>query len=210
MTRALSIAIVAHPSRARMARRLSRQLGDAPIAMDTDGIGAGKNHDRALILADQTEAEWALIVEEDALPIPDFLTHAEAALASAPTPIASLYCGKSRPPQYQARIARALTTDPHWLLAPTLLHCVCVAIRQDVVTPLLTAIETVRLDADQRIGRGAQRIGIRQIAHSNPSLVQHQDGPTLIAHRDGQPRRTPRVAWAVGSRERWTTEAVPL
>ena len=193
-----------------MAQRLSAQLGDAPIAMDIDGIGAGKNHDRALILADQTDATWSLVVEDDALPIPDFLTHAEAALDTAPTPIVSLYCGKSRPPQYQARITRALITDPHWLLAPTLLHCVCVAIRQDIVTPLLTAIETVRLDADQRIGRGAQRIGIQQIAHANPSLVDHADQGTLVAHRDGQPRSQPRVAWRVGTRDQWTSEAVTL
>lgn len=199
----ISYAIVGHHQRTKQAQTLSAQLGGCPIALDDGTIGQGTNHDRAWVLATTTPADYCCVLEDDAIPVTNFHQQTQAALAVAPTPIISLYTGTSRPPQYQQRIANALTAETHWLTCEQLIHAVAVAIRTDLVHDMLTNLECANIPADYRIGTWARNQG-HLISYSNPSLVEHGDGPTLIQHQDGKPRTEPRKAWRLGSRRKWS------
>lgn len=205
----ISYAIVGHKERAHQAHGLSAQLGGARIALDDGTYGQGINHDRAWNLALSTDSDWCVALEDDAQPVADFTDQVEAALTVAPAPIVSLYTGTSRPPQYQGRIERALKHNTCWLTCDQLLHAVAVAIRTDLVPHMLANVGSATTPADYRIGAWAQGHG-HPIAYTNPSLVDHLDGPTLIQHADGKPRTQPRKAWTVGTRDVWTQTTTPL
>lgn len=209
----ISIAVVAHEARIVAATELATQLG-ATITVDDGALRAEGNHLRAWELTSIRPAEWALTIEDDALPVPGFLEQAERALAIAPAPIVSLYLGRSRPPGiWQRRIAEALDEadriDAHWIDAPHLLHAVAVAMRTDLRDDWLDWAPTSQLPIDERLSQWARLRGHR-VAYSVPSLVNHLDGPTLIQHRDRKPRTEPRVAWRTGTREVWNRKAVTI
>lgn len=204
----ISYAVVGHHSRQPQAEALAKQLGGI-VALDDGSYGEQVNHDRAWVAATTTDSDWSVVLEDDAQPIDSFRHQIHSVLAAAPTPIASLYLGTSRPPQYQRRIKRALAQDTHWIIADELLHHVAVAIRTELVGKMLQSVECDPLPADYRIGRWAREAG-HQISYSNPSLVEHADWPTVITHQDGQPRTQPRKAWNVGSRDVWSTTTTHL
>lgn len=197
----ISYAVVGHTSRQPQAEQLAQSLG-ATLALDDGSYGEGINHDRAWVAATTQESDWSVVLEDDAQPIPGFDAQLREALNSAPTPIVSLYLGTSRPPQYQRRIKRALAQETHWIISDELLHHVAVAIRTDLVGNMLHTVECSTLPADYRIGNWARQCDY-PIAYTNPSLVEHADGPTVINHQDGQPRTEPRKAWRLGSRPSW-------
>lgn len=199
----ISYAIVGHHQRTQQAQNLSAQLGGCPIALDDGTIGQGTNHDRAWVLATTTPADYCCVLEDDAIPVTNFHQQTQAALAVAPTPIISLYLGRTRPPQYQPAIQGALTLDTDWITARHLFHAVAVAIRSDLVGDMLSNLECASVPADDRIGHWAQKRNLL-VSYTNPSLVEHDDGPTLIAHADGQPRVVGRRAWRAGTRFRWS------
>jgi hypothetical protein len=205
--------IVAHPTRKRWADQLSDQLG-AYIAMDPGRIGCTRNHLNAWHHHQQhTHTEWALVIEDDALPIPDFLPQVASALHAAPTPIVSLYLGRQRPPQHQPRICAAVdiaATDRHaWITAPIVFHAVALAIRTQHVDSLIRFIDHnpyCHLDIDEAITEWAQHHG-HLIGYTQPSLVDHRDTGSIATHRDGQTRSTGRTAYTVGGRDDWHTDA---
>jgi GR25 family glycosyltransferase involved in LPS biosynthesis len=204
----ISYAVVGHTSRQSQAEALAQTL-NATLSLDDGTLGEGINHDRAWVAATTQDSDWSVVLEDDAVPIHDFQVQLAEALANAPAPIVSAYLGTSRPPQYQRRIQQALARDTHWILSNELLHHVAVAIRTNLVGQMLTAVECSTLPADYRIGSWARQCDY-PIAYTNPSLVDHADGPTVIIHQDGQPRHAPRKAWQVGTRTRWCTTTTHL
>lgn len=213
----ISYAICATPQREQQATQLSQSLGGIPVALDQDRHGQryhGQNHDRALILANTVEeqSDWICVLEDDAEPVTDFHTQMVEALTVCPTSAASFYLGTQRDPRRRNRLEQLLPEDPHWIVADSLLHAVCFAIRTPLLHELLTTVENVtRMDADQRYGWGLRRMGGYQIAHTTCSLVDHLDGPPVITHRaDGQPRDTPRKALKVGGRDLWNNSYLTL
>lgn len=204
----ISIAVCAHHHRTPQAEHLTSLL-DATLVLDTGIYGDAANHDRAWAATLNTEAEWSLVIEDDAEPIDNFKAEAEAALRSAPTDVVSLYCGTSRPPQIQRRISLALARNTHWLTTDRPWWGVAIAIRQPLVQAMLDDMHTDD-PSDQRIGAWC-RTHQHRVAISNPSLVDHNDGPSVIHTRaDGQPRHQPRKAWNVGTHPTWTNTTTHL
>jgi hypothetical protein len=123
----------------------------------------------------------------------------------------SLYLGRLRPPQYQHMIQpaidRAEASGAHWLVSRQLLHAVGVAIRGDLLDDMLSHLDDSPID--EAINTWVNRKFYR-VAYTFPSLVQHDDGPTLIQHRDGQHREPGRVAWKTGTREHWENRIVEM
>jgi hypothetical protein len=198
----ISVAVCAHASRVKMAMRLADKLG-APISMDSDGdnahVGIISNHDSALRLAARWDADWDVVIEDDAEPIPGFCEQASAALATIPEPVASLYLGWVGKPR--RRITFTLDrVDPCWVLRPGFTSAVCIAVRKTFVEPLLEEAETIEgMTVDERYSAAARQLGYQWVPHSNPSLVEHSDVPGV----DGD-CGIPRHAYRVGARDEWT------
>jgi hypothetical protein len=157
--------------------------------------------------ADPTD--WAVVLEDDALPVPGFRAQLDAALKVTPAPIVSLYLGTDGRDYWQARIRYALDTHPDacWLMTSgVLLHAVAVAIRAELLPIHLDP----GLPPDTAISNWAKRCG-HTVTYTLPSLVDHTDGPSVITRRgDPHPRNVPRRAHRVGTRTHWTRRAAIL
>jgi hypothetical protein len=212
-----AIGIVAHISRQRWADELADQIKATHVSMDNGTLGTYGNHLATWQYHQyNTDSDWAVVIEDDALPISDFRHQLGMALAAAPTDIVSLYLGRSRPPQHQPAIATAIASatalNHAWLTAPKLIHAVGVAIRTEHVADLCRTLQRTRgIDIDEAISEWAHMRHLT-IGYTLPSLVDHRDGPTITKHRDQADRPAGRTAWTVGSRQHWNnhTTAIPL
>lgn len=210
-----SFAVVAHEQRLTAATELAHSLG-AVISLDDGSKGAEANHLEAWRLTqlpDNEECAWSVVLEDDALLVPDFAAQIEKALTAAPEPVVSLYLGKAKPRRWQERISDAIEIadrrDAHWITGPHAIHAVAIAIRTELREDWLDFAHTNELPIDERISAWcvARR---HRVAYAWPSLVDHLDGPTLIRHRDGKPRDLPRIAWRTGARDTWNSKTTSL
>lgn len=216
------LAIVGHESRRDMIQQLIASTNPFFVTVDDGDLGCFQNHRKAWeTLAKTATTDWAVVLEDDAVPVPGFLDQLDAALAQAPSPVVSLYIGRGRPRMSQPPMRELVSAgvDTSWLLTDEMLGAVGIAIHTDLITRMLKATivsPAVWLPIDYAIGEWARQYGVH-VAYTWPSLVNHADTqPAIDVHPDGQPRGpiiyTPgtdvprlqrRVAWRVGTRDRW-------
>lgn len=189
---------MAHPARREAAERLASDVGAVGIAFDLTGAGEVANGNEAWRLAVAAGVDWAIVLQDDAVPIPGFKEHAETALTAAPAACVSFYTGTGRPRQDIVRkaVTEADEQNAAWLQHPSLLWGVAVALRADLAAPFLDWEYRRPLAYDQRLSVYCKETGTR-IAYTHPSLTDHADGPTLLTHSWGPPR-SPRRAWRLG------------
>lgn len=210
-----TIGVVAHTSRAEQAHQLFDTVGATYLSMDNGQLGCERNHHQAWAwMNDFARTDWALVLEDDAQPVPDFNHQVGEALAAAPSPIVSLYLGKLRPPHWQTAIQNATKqagqADANYITATHLLHAVAVAIRTEYIPSLLEHAHTSRRPWDYTIAAWALEHS-HGITYTWPSLVDHADGPPAIAKHPDKMTRTPgRKAWKTGSRDTWTQTTVHI
>ena len=217
----IAVAVVAHIERMDMVLSLADKVDPQYLLMDDGAKGCFLNHQRAWEKLTFSGAEWCVVLEDDALPVPCFRDQLAQALAVAPSPVVSLYLGTGRPKRVQPSIRAFVESgvETCWLTSEHMLHAVGIALHRNVIAPMLTHIRQVPaalLPIDRAIGHWAQASG-RRVAYTWPSLVGHRDTPTVIdGHPSGESSRvmyledlaplpvvTPRVAWRVGVRDRW-------
>jgi GR25 family glycosyltransferase involved in LPS biosynthesis len=208
------IGIVAHLDRLTQTEHLASQVQADHIAYDDGSLGCEKNHQRLWRWHTHNDGPWALTLEDDAVPVDGFGDQLSQVLQVAPTPIVSLYLGRSRPlAGWQTKIAiavdKANKQNAHWITSTDLLHAVGVCIRSDLVPSLIEHLPTSRLPIDAAISQWAQA-NEHQVGYCWPSLLDHADGPTLVLHPDQQPRDQPRIAWWHGARDSWTDRTVEM
>lgn len=212
------IAIVAHTDRREQAYKLMGDTNASHMAMDDGRFGAGQNHLLAWDwLNKRSAADWAIVLEDDAIPCESFHDQLEMSLAVAPSSLVSLYLGRARPPHVQDSIASVIVDpkDPCWLMSDMLYHHVGVAVSRQWVGQMTDGATHLirRYPIDEAIGRWAQSRRIR-ISYTNPSLVDHRwDQLTVIKYRalDGTEdlverkvdKQSPRRAWRFGPRSEW-------
>lgn len=206
----VSIAIVAHTTRHTMAHRLAHQISADYLSYDDGTLGATAHHQHVWDWhAANTTHDWAVVLEDDAVPVDGFRDQLDAALTVAPAPIVSLYLGTGYPRQLQPIIKRAITnadTDTHWLTADWLAHAVAVAVPANQLPMTLDPAKPT----DEAITAWARRHRY-QIAYTAPSIVNHADTTPVIHQRpDHSDRTQPRRAWQVGTRTQWTHRAATL
>ncbi|CKH13395.1 hypothetical protein PXH78_33115 [Mycolicibacterium smegmatis] len=206
----VAIGVVAHWKRADMAQALAEQVSASFVSVDDGTLGAEANHLQVWKHLADMGTTHCCVLEDDAVPVDGFRDQLDQAIEVAPAPVVSLYLGRSRPPQWQPKIYRAIEKaddDTCWIVGTHLLHAVGVVIPTDLVQSMTS--HRTNLPIDQSISLWARVRGHR-VAYTVPSLVDHLDGPTLIQHPDGKPRPAGRVAWQVGTRNKWTDKAVNL
>lgn len=199
-------AVMAHPSRRPAAEALAGTLG-ATVHFDAGG-GENSTGDAAWSACPAGSA-WHVVVQDDAVPVPDVAQEARKALSEAPTGVVGLYYGTN----YPASVARAATaagrradeTGAAWLVGRRLCWGVAVAVRADLVPAMLRAVAGSRVPYDRRLAHWAITHGL-PVAYTWPSLFDHADGPTLT----GRPRPKPRRAHRVGSRPTWAAPTLAL
>jgi GR25 family glycosyltransferase involved in LPS biosynthesis len=213
----LPIAVVSHPQRTEMAAELAAEVGGF-VVTDTeckggvgDYIGCARTHVAALRAMETFSiTDWVIVLEDDAIPVPDFRQHAAAALQHASTPLVGFYLGTGTNPDVQHAIKLAIRAadaiGATWIQADCLMSTVGYAVHRDTVHRMLNAIEsTTRSEVPIRVTRWAQRSSVG-VDYTWPSLVDHRDGWSTIAHRSVKGRRAHRH----GTAARWDTGTIAL
>lgn len=212
------VVVVAHASRLSMAATLADEVRAERVAIDDGRLGCEANHLRAWRWhADRPQlSDWAVVLEDDAVPVQGFTEQLARALAATRCPVVSLYLGTGHPVWSQHAVADALERADEqtcWLETDRVLHAVGLAVRTELLPSMLETVEVEvrRRPIDAAIGHWARANGYR-VAHALPSLVDHADVPTVICRRADRSRQDqrPRRAWRVGTREHWTSETVDL
>ena len=206
----IHIAVVAHHARAALAEKLAAEVGADHVSLDSGTRGAGANHRAAWSWHQAHPADWAITLEDDAIPCKDFREQAAAALEHAPARLVSLYLGRVRPEHWQDTIEKALQRAQKakacWITDKHSLHAVGICADQRSIQMALYALALYSVyPPDEALGLYTYRNQI-DVAYSVPSLVDHADEDSLI------PGKIPcgRVAWKWGTRRSWNSNAVAL
>ncbi|HHT3783897.1 hypothetical protein [Enterobacter roggenkampii] len=188
----IKFCVVGHHSRIGHAQRLAALL-DAHLLIDDGSRGANWNHRRAI--------EWAaeqpcrvVVLEDDALPVPDFIERVGEWLNGFPESLVSFYLGTGRPPQYQMQIAERLIvadkTRADYITLSRLIHGVCYSVPPEHVQRVLSRWDNSK-PADYAVGDAWGG----SVIYPCYSLVDHADGEPVERHPDSAPRTERRRAW---------------
>lgn len=196
-----AIGIVAHPLREQQAYELAELVGGL-VNVDVSLQGEQWCHQRTLERLTKTDADWYILLEDDAIPCAHFREHLEQALDDAPAEIFSLYLGTGRwagnasSASIGARTQLADIQSDTWIRANFLHHAVAVAIHNEHARPLLQHLRLMKAPTDQAIGRYAKHRNLT-VAYTWPSHVNHADGPRLA----GPDTTVERRAWRMCNQE---------
>lgn len=201
----IAVGIVAHPSRQAMADKLARTVQADALSYDHHAAGERANHQSVIETLLEHDTDWVVLLEDDAVPCPDFRTHLVDALTHAPQGVVSLYLGTGRwagtAPRHHQQVVRGLVEDAdqegaRWITTTALWHAVGVAVRREQAASLLAHLHTSTTPTDEAITAWC-RATHTPVHYTWPSLVDHHDGPTVTQHPDQQPRTQGRRAWRV-------------
>lgn len=201
----IDIVVMAHPRREHDAIDLATTL-DAAICWDRHN-NEWDTAARAWAMIDP-EADWGIVLQDDAQPVPNFRRHAEAALDVVPHGIVSFYVGTGRPRAnaVNAAVTKADANDASWITAKVLLWGVGIALPTNVIHDMLDWADTCHLPYDQLLSAWNRTRNL-DVRYTWPSLVDHTDGPGLVKHT--RPAITRRAHHAAEP-TRWTGPTVEL
>lgn len=201
MSRAVSVAVMAHPSRESLVRDLVWSV-DAHVEVAWDARNNEWDTGRRALAAYDPTAQWHVVLQDDALVCADLIAGLERALPHVPADAAvSLYVGRAKP--YNGRIARLVQqadeTGCSWIALPRLYWGVGLvlptALLDDIV---LRADRTHVLEYDRRLSTVFRKMGM-PVWYTWPSLVDHRDEPSLLRHDRNEHRRAHRFEGAAWS-----------
>lgn len=216
-----ALGVVAHVERQSQIDMLRERIYPDLIEVDDGTYGCMGNHcltiEKLYQNGRRSGREWLVVLEDDAQP-PETGFHQQvtAALDVAPSPLVSFYSGTGHPARKQGKFAEmASRQDVHWILHDYMRHAVAYALHVDVIElgliDHMIKMSRERWAPDDAISKFAKRYA-KPIAYTNPSLVDHEDGPMMVKSRTslGMPmigRRRPRKAHWVGTRIQWFDNA---
>lgn len=180
----LSISVMAHPSRERYFPYLEERLGDVPFSIDRENAGLWANCRRAW-LAHDPDAQFHVVIQDDAIVCDNFRSRAEKAIRDAGQamegrPFAlSFYHGNKEEFAEEARqgLARGYVVRerPGWGIA----ICLPTALIPDMVAEC----DTFDMPQDdERITKFLLGRGIK-VYFPMPSLIDHRtddETPSLV------------------------------
>jgi len=183
----ISVAVMAHPSRAEEAERLYRKLFrqnfyEVGLVFD-DGNGEWETGKRSLLC--HTDSDWHIVIQDDAIISDNFYDNALQAIVNVPEPtLLSFYTGTVRP--YRSKVSRAVNKaraeQASYLSFNTLCWGVAFAIPTKDIETILDFVSSSRLLYDARIGSYYQKTW-QNVYYTNPSIVDHNwELPSLTGH----------------------------
>ena len=186
----VAIGIVAHPARIDDANRLAADVAADVVLVDHDEFGERWNHQQVLAwLIDNTEADWLVVLEDDAIPHPQLRELLPGILDDSPdNRLVSLYLGTGRWAGLRGEradahvgqlVADADRAGARWVVADSLWHAVAIAVDRIYAGSLLTHLQRDPRPTDRAAGAWAQRCRF-PVRYTHPSLVDHRDGPRLV------------------------------
>lgn len=189
----IKFVVVGHHSRRKMAQRLYSSLGAHHILTDEIGVGANEMHRRALEWAAEQSCR-VVVLEDDALPVPQFHAAVVEWLARFPDNLVSFYLGTGCPAPYQLNIAVKLIEadslrNDH-VIIQRLLHGVCYSIPPSQIDNVLRRWDPAK-PADYAVGDAYGG----SVVYPVYSLVDHTDGDSV---EHGQCRQR-RKAWRLNA-----------
>ncbi len=210
----ITVAVMAHPSRAHAANSLALQLGQYPFS-DHTIIWDQKNEEwdtgyRSMHWG-ANKGDWHLVLQDDAIISEDLFTNIVGAIKALPTKaVVSLYTGKVRPMPERVLDAVKKAPEGSFLSHYMLMWGVGILIPSDHIEPMLEFVsDPMYRDTlyDIRIGMFYHRNHL-PIYYTMPSLVDHDDSiGSLIGNQQKEPRVAHRLATG---RVSWTSHVTVL
>lgn len=130
-------------------------------------------------------AQIKIVIEDDAVPVIQFMEKEKYWLGEFPDDLVSFYLGVGRPPQRQTTIAHMLRdadkSGKDYIALQQLLHGVCYSLPVDMVGQVLARMNRNEA-ADYAIGNSLRQLTDRPIIYPVFSLVDHADLPSVEQH----------------------------
>ena len=192
----MTLAIIAHVSRAERAAELQRTCAGSVLFLDDGTLGAARNHQRALAFAADV-GEPLVVIEDDAILMPNFGELALAWVTRFPERLISFYLGTGHPPAWQEiiadRLAAADAAGSDYLELEQLIHGVCYFVpRPD---QLISQIDPRQQAADFAIGDAYRKLTGLPVLYPTSSLVDHPDTDSVDKDAAVLAIMEPRHAW---------------
>lgn len=217
----LSVSVMAHPAREEWVGELLEALGrevPVPVSWDTAGPPSSNlekqwaNASRAWGMHDP-DADWHMMVQDDAIVVPDLLAGLEKALDHVPpNVVVQPYIGTKQPYAglVSRKVAAADEMDASWISMPSLMWGVAVIVPVSEISGMLAWCshpERRTWADDKRVGRYFRDVLGWGCYCPWPSLVDHRQGPSISGHDNGG--RRARRMWDRSALERdWTGPVV--
>lgn len=172
------IRILTHPKRLKQASELQQRFPDSEIFVDENSYGSKYNHFSALTAKTKKETTHIIIMEDDSIPVNNFLQKAEKLIEKFPNDLLSFYLGTGRPVRWQRQVDYALISKPDFIELPALIHgvCYCIPVKKQKIFTEIPDIE----HADFAVGEAWIKETSRQIIYPRLSLVDHADEEPII------------------------------
>lgn len=188
----LSGAIMAHPSRALLVEDLLSALDrSVPVCWDPNPVPSGSG-DRVWSVAREAwrvhdpDADWHVLIQDDALVCADFMAGMERALHHVPP--RSVVCpylgmGRNVPRRWGMLADKASARGASWAVSHRVMWGVCLALPTDAISDMVSyADRKAGMPDDMRVSGWATRYGW-DAWYTWPSLVDHLPVQSLTKHR---------------------------
>lgn len=192
----VSFSVMAHPERSAEVGMLLSALGGAagriPVSWDDEGPASGnadrvwRNARRAWEMYDPA-ADWHVLLQDDAMPCPDFLIGFAEALAELPCKpsVVSPYLGRGRlvSNRWDRLAERADEAGATWIRTTKVMWGVSLAVPVKAIPAMIGFADRRQgIPDDMRVAGWAERGGF-DVWYPWPSLIDHRPVPSLTKHK---------------------------
>ncbi|WP_414692994.1 MULTISPECIES: hypothetical protein [Pantoea] len=188
----IKFVVVGHHTRRLQAEQLALLLS-GHLLIDEGQHGANWNHRRAIAWASEQSCR-VVIVEDDALPVAEFIRVVPQWLTRFPEDMVSFYLGTGRPPHYQLEIASKLIDadkrQADYITINRLIHGVCYSVPAHKLQQVLS-----RWNCGSPADYAVSDASGGAVIYPCYSLVDHADESPVEQHPDSTPRTERRRAW---------------
>lgn len=196
----ISWAVMAHPARADLVADMLGRLDVEPTVMWDEQEGPPSSDKerrwavgRAAWTCYDPEADWHIVLQDDALPSFDVGAAMTKALDHIPGPGGlSLYLGTRRPSpgRVMRMIQQSEEAATSWMRMQSLNWGVAIGLPTQLIFEMCEFGDRYTMwTYDTRVGQYLIRVAKLPTYYTWPSLVDHRDVPSLLNHGPG------RVAW---------------